>query len=167
MAPVLLPGGDGRRLRQRLGLGAEPIVLFVGRRDEYKGYDVLLQAMRAVWPLHADARLLVCGPGEAPSTDLDPRVRDLGSVDEVTKADAYAAADVFCLPSKFESFGLAYVEAWSYGLPVVGGDSPAVAELVRDGVDGMVVAPEPASIAGALLELLGDDGARERMALGA
>jgi glycosyltransferase involved in cell wall biosynthesis len=163
LAPALRPDGDGRRLRQRLGLHDEQIVLFVGRRDAYKGYDLLRQAMVDVWIAHPDARLLVCGPGAADSARTDSRVHDLGSVDEATKADAYAAADIFCLPSNYESFGLAYVEAWSYGVPVIGGDSPAVAELIRQGEDGIVVRPSVETVAAALVSLLGDDGRGAQM----
>jgi glycosyltransferase involved in cell wall biosynthesis len=163
LAPALQPDGDGRRLRQRLGLNDEPVVLFVGRRDAYKGYELLRQAMTEVWTGRPDTRLLVCGPGAADPAREDPRVHDLGSVDESTKADAYAAADIFCLPSSYESFGLAYVEAWSYGVPVIGGDSPAVVELIRQGEDGLCVSPRVETVTAALISLLADDEGRARM----
>ncbi len=163
LAPSVSPSGNGRRLRTRLGLGDERLVLFVGRRDAYKGYDVLRRAMVDVWAVHPDVRALACGPGDLPAGDDDPRLIDLGLVDEATKADAYAAADMFCLPSRFESFGIAFVEAWSYGLAVISGDSPAAAELIREGRDGLVVTPTVDAVGGALLRLLADDEVRVRM----
>ena len=163
LAPAVSATGDGRRLRHRLGLRDERLVLFVGRRDGYKGYDLLLRAMMTIWEAHPDVRVLACGPHGGQAAVKDPRVIDLGLVDESTKADAYAAADVFCLPSRFEAFGIAYVEAWSYGLPVVAGDCAAVAELVRDGKDGLLVAHSPEAVIRAILTLLEDDEARARM----
>lgn len=161
--PSLRLDGDGDRLRRSLGLVEEPVVLFVGRREPYKGYPLLRAAFDAVWAQHPQARLLVCGPGASSPPERDPRVFDLGLVDEATKADAFAAADLFCLPSRYESFGLAYIEAWAYGLPVVGGDSPAVAELLVDGEDGIVISPTEANVARAVCALLGDRQLRSRL----
>lgn len=164
LAPAALTDGDARRFRADYGLRDAPIVLFIGRRAEYKGAGVLHGAMEAVWRRHTNCRLVLCGPDDEQRTAAcDPRILDLGSVSERIKADVLAAADVFCMPSLFESFGIAYVEAWSYGVPVVGGPAPAVRELIRDGVDGLLVDQTPHSIARALMRLLEDADLRHRM----
>lgn len=134
LPPMCPANGNGARLRSRLGIGMRPIVLFVGRRDAGKGYPALLEAWPLVMRQCPDAVLLLAGAGDADESRLNKispeSVRDLGSPSEQDKADAYAACDVFCLPSALESFGIVYVEAWSYGKPVICGTAPASRELV-------------------------------------
>ena len=89
---------------------------------------------------------------------------DLGRADDADKADALAACDVFCMPSAAESFGIVYVEAWSYGKPVVGGPAPAVRELIENDVTGLVVDEQRAdAVAAALVRLLTDGQLRSRL----
>lgn len=164
LAPDVRADGDGRRFRADHGLEDALLVLFLGRRATYKGEGVLRNAMQEVWRKQPDARLVLCGAGEVPGGPLpDRRVLDLGGVTERTKADALAAADLLCVPSLFESFGIVYVEAWSYQVPVVGGPAPAVKQLIRDGVDGLLVEQTSSSIARALLRLLENADLRRRM----
>ena len=143
-------------------------VLFVGRREPYKGYDALARAAPLVWRRRPDARFVVIGqrPWHARWSDpapRDPRWVDLGIADETEKAAAYAACTVFCMPSLHETFGQTYLEAWLARRPVVAGDIPPLREVV-DGA-GLCVAQDPRVIADALGALL-DDPARAR-ALGA
>ncbi|MGB9594200.1 MAG: glycosyltransferase, partial [Anaerolineae bacterium] len=79
------------------------------------------------------------------------------------KTSALAACDVFCMPSSQESFGGVFVEAWTMGKPVIGGDIPAVREVIADGVDGFLVPPDPATIADRILALLADPAMARRM----
>ena len=77
---------------------------------------------------------------------------------------AYADADLFCLPSLQEGFGIVFLEAMAAGLPVVAGDAAAVPEVVDDGTTGLLVDPrDPAAVAGALLRLLDDADLRRSM----
>ncbi len=87
----------------------------------------------------------------------------MGQVDLQTKTDALAACTLLCVPSAQESFGGVYTEAWSFGKPVIGCNIPAVAEVVKDGVDGYLVAQEPAQIADYILHLLLNPGQAEAM----
>jgi glycosyltransferase involved in cell wall biosynthesis len=161
LGPAVSSGGDSARFRGQHALGTAPVVLFVGRRDPYKGYDALLQAFSLAQRQVASARLVTIGSGstQAPL----PGVLDLGSVDDATKADALAACDVFCMPSSDEAFGLVYVEAWSYGKPVVVGPAPAARELVAHGQTGLHVSQEPGPIADALVRLMSDPALARRM----
>ncbi len=131
--------GNGARLRDKLNLGQRPMVFFLGRRDKGKGYPALINAWNKVHEQHPDAVLLVAGPKEASQDpELPPgSFRDLGLIDEGDKVDAYAACDIFCLPSAHESFGIVYVEAWSYRKPVICGTATASRELVEDGRTGL------------------------------
>ncbi len=142
-------------------------VLFVGRRERYKGYHALRASARLVWAERPDARFLTIGQAAWNAIldrDLnDPRWIDRGLVTEEEKAYAYARATIFAMPSDHETFGKTYLEAWSAGLPVIAGDIPPLREVVREGIDGLHVANEPRAIAGAILALLSDPDRARRM----
>jgi len=165
LAPVAEACGDGRAFREKHALGNRPVVLFIGRRMRAKGFHSLCEAMTKVLESIPDACLIAIGP----KCDMPyPRVPagaylDLGIAGESEKADALATCDVFCMPSTTEAFGIVYVEAWSYGKPVVGGLAPAVRELIADGETGFCVEQDPASIATVLVRLLEDEKLRHRL----
>ncbi|MBN8422526.1 MAG: glycosyltransferase family 4 protein [Verrucomicrobia bacterium] len=169
LPPMCPANGNGARLRSRLGIGMRPTVLFVGRRDAGKGYPALLEAWPLVMRQCPDAVLLLAGPGDADESRLNKispeSVRDLGSPCEQDKADAYAACDVFCLPSALESFGIVYVEAWSYGKPVICGTAPASRELVEHDVTGVWADQQPQPLSHGLLRLLMYPDQRHRVGL--
>ena len=160
LPPMCKTNGNGENLRQSLDISGRPSVLFLGRRDEGKGYPALLEAWPLVLRKCPDAVLLLAGPGDADVQRLSmippANVRDLGCLDEQQKADAYAACNIFCLPSAHESFGIVYVEAWSYGKPTLCGTAPASRELVEDGVTGIWADQQPQHLASSLLRLLLD-----------
>jgi glycosyltransferase involved in cell wall biosynthesis len=159
LPPMCKPDGNGGRLRTELGIGNHPAVLFLGRRDEGKGYPALLQSWSLVLRSVPDAVLLFGGPGGAefiPMKDALPHesYRDLGVPNEEMKVDAYSACDVFCLPSAHESFGIVYVEAWSYGKPVICGTAPASRELIESEATGLWSSQSAETLAGHLVHLL-------------
>ena len=158
LAPASDATGNAARFRQTHGLGDRPLILFVGRKDRGKGYHALREAMPRILEAVPDACLVAIGPDrEPPYPDVpETALLDLGRAEEDEKADALAACNVFCLPSEQESFGIVYVEAWSYGKPVVGGDAPAVREMIHEGIDGYCVSQAPAEIASVLVRLLFD-----------
>jgi glycosyltransferase involved in cell wall biosynthesis len=89
------------------------------------------------------ARLLLAG---VPAGTVDaPGVACLGELDKNTAAgaaalaNAYASADVFALPTRFEPFGIAFVEAMHFGLPCIGPNAWAVPEIIADGETGYTV----------------------------
>lgn len=169
LPPMCLASGNGTRLRSKLGIGMRPVVLFVGRRDVGKGCPALLEAWPLVMRHCPDAVLLLAGPGDADEDRLSKispeSVRDLGCPSEQDKADAYAACDVFCLPSARESFGIVYVEAWSYGKPVICGTAPASRELVEHEVTGVWADQQPQQLSHGLLRLLMHPDQRHRIGL--
>ena len=147
-------------------------VLAVGRLSYYKGFDVLLRALAAV----PQAQLLLIGSGEcaaalhklAHAIGVAGRVNFAGHVDDATLAQAYAAADVFCLPSveRAEAFGLVLLEAMRARLPVIASDirGSGVGYVVRDGDSGRLVPPrDDAALANALRELAADAELRRRL----
>lgn len=133
-------------------------ILFVGRKERYKGYDALRGAAPLVWRDRPDARFVIIGQrrflGPAPLSDR--RWSEPGIVSESRKAEAYARATLFAMPSDHETFGHTYLEAWCAGRPVIAGDIAPLREVVRDGIDGLHAANEARAIADAILALLAD-----------
>ncbi len=158
VVPLLPERADGAGFRARHGLGEAPVVLFVGRMNDYKGAPALVQAASLVWEKRPDVHFVFIGPASEEERHIfegaDARIRYLGRVDDQEKADAYAACDVFCMPSRHEILPAVYLEAWSYGKPVVGGPAPGLRELIEGNAAGLVVAQTPGAIADGLLRLL-------------
>ncbi|MCX7869165.1 MAG: glycosyltransferase family 4 protein [Terrimicrobiaceae bacterium] len=163
LPPMCRSDGDGAKLRRELGLGSRPTVLFMGRRDAGKGFPALIEAWPLVLADFPDAALLVAGPSAEGTASAASGFIDLGVADPVLQAEAFAACDIFCLPSAHESFGIVYAEAWSYGKPVVCGTAPASREWIEDGVLGLWTDGSAPSIARQLSRLLGDAELRRRI----
>jgi GT2 family glycosyltransferase/glycosyltransferase involved in cell wall biosynthesis/SAM-dependent methyltransferase len=161
IAPILDPSSDPARLRAELGITGT-LVTFLGRRSTYKGVPELIRAVESLWPTRPDLTLALAGPVEEP-LPLPPRVLDLGAVSEETKASLLAASDMVCLPSRHEIQPGVVLEAWALGKPVIVGDSHYLKQLVRDGVDGLVVPITPSAIAGAIEQLASDSALARRL----
>jgi glycosyltransferase involved in cell wall biosynthesis len=150
LPPMCLTMGNGLDFRSRHGLSNRPIVLFMGRKEEGKGYTALLEVWPKVRSQFPTACLVTVGPqATAAETFIGQEregVLDLGIVSEEEKADALAACDVFCLPSAHESFGIVYLEAWFYSKPVICGTAPACRELIEEGVNGLWSSQETDSL---------------------
>jgi glycosyltransferase involved in cell wall biosynthesis len=132
----------------------EPAILFVGSDWRRKGGDVLVEAFRRVRAKHPDARLQIVGTTE-PEPEPGVEVRGfLTDRDEL--AQLYARASVFCLPSRFEPYGLAAIEAMAHEVPCVVTPG-ALAEVVQHGETGLVVIPgDVRALSDALNRLLDD-----------
>ncbi|HEX2085273.1 MAG TPA: lysylphosphatidylglycerol synthase domain-containing protein [Solirubrobacteraceae bacterium] len=146
-------------------------IVFVGQTVERKGLPVLLRAFEALRD-HVPARLSLVGPTHEQIEPmlLDARgVEALGKVDDAEKSRRLARADVLCAPSLGgESFGMVLTEAFAHGTPVVASHIAGYADVVRDGVDGMLVTPGDGTALGeALRDLALDPSRRRRMGLAA
>ena len=150
---------DPAGFRRQAGCeGDEPLILFVGRMSSYKGAGAVLAAAPLIWERFPRARFVFIGPGSASETALfdgaDPRIRYLGRVEDQTKADALAGCDVFVLPSISEILPTVYLEAWSFGKPVVGGTAHGLRELVEGNRAGITAEQNAVSVADAVCRLL-------------
>jgi glycosyltransferase involved in cell wall biosynthesis len=177
--PHLFTDRDGRKIRARLGLGRDPVVGYVGRVVPSKGVTALIKAMRVVWQWNPAVRLMLAGPRTLAGMEGDRevelalsrlseaervRVLMLGQFDETDKADIFDSLDVFVMPSTSESFGIAYLEAWMCGKPVIGANVGSTPYVIRDGVDGVLVNPQdPRHIGEAIVKLLEDPMERVRL----
>jgi glycosyltransferase involved in cell wall biosynthesis len=160
------PGLPGR-LRSRYGIDG-PFVLWVGTLEPRKNLDRLVAAMSASATL-TDVPLVLVGP-EGWRTDvartvapLGERALVIGSVDDAEKRAWYEAADVFCLPSLHEGFGLPVLEAMAHGTPVVTSAGTATGEVAGD--DALLVDPtDVGAIAEALSAVLANAATADRLA---
>jgi phosphatidyl-myo-inositol alpha-mannosyltransferase len=147
-------------------------ILFVGRAEERKGLPVLLRAFEALRGAGVEARLTVAGATreEVEPLLLEPAgVHVAGRVSEEEKWRLLGASDVLCAPSLGgESFGMVLTEAFASGTPVVSSDIAGYRDVVRDGVDGLLVpAGDAVDLGEALRALALDRGRRAHMATAA
>lgn len=166
--PCVPEGALRGALRARLGLGDEPVVLFLGQFFEYKGYRQLREAAEQVWREHPETRFVFMGWLTPRARRFfegcpDPRVHLVGAASQQHKAEALADCTLLCVPSTQESFGGVYAEAWVYGAPVIGCDIPAVREVLAGGEAGRLVPRGAPAIAEAVLSLLRDPEEAKRL----
>jgi phosphatidyl-myo-inositol dimannoside synthase len=145
------PDAASQDLRQRLGRGADLVLLSVGRLQARKGHDLVIRALPA-FGTRPILRYVIAGEGPekdrltalATSLGLGDRVEFLGKVPPAELPGLYAASDIFVHPNRvegadFEGFGIVFLEAAAAGLPAIGGRSGGVPEAVEDGVTGLLV----------------------------
>jgi phosphatidyl-myo-inositol alpha-mannosyltransferase len=161
-AGAITPGGVNlTRFRPAPKRTEVPTLLYSGALDEpRKGVALLLEAIAILARTEPRVRLWLSGPGDphrmleaAPAaarerTELLP----LGTPED--QPARYGRAWATVLPARFEAFGLAIVESFACGTPVVVGDHAGLPELVAPGVGVLVAPDDPASLASALAEVL-------------
>lgn len=158
--------------REKLGISDKDIVVgFVGRLHPVKGADILIEAFSLLLQQSADYLLVLAGDGpqrkslEALTARLHigERVKFLGMCDNV--AEVMAAFDIGVVPSRQESFGLVAVELMRMKIPVVSSGREGLAELVSDGVTGLVARKNvPEEICRCVQRLRDDADLRRRLA---
>lgn len=166
---------DRRVVRERYGWGDRPVIAFVGKQTARKRLDVLIEAMQRVWNDYPEACLLLAGARTAHSAQVEERVRCLPSHQracvsilsdfrEEEKPELLAACDIFVLPSAEESLGIAFLEAWAAGKPVIGVRAGAIPSVIDEGKDGLLVPyGDPEGLAQAILFLLTNPTRRSTM----
>jgi glycosyltransferase involved in cell wall biosynthesis len=168
------PAGSAATLRAAYpALVGRRAVLFLSRLDPKKNVSGLIDAMALSDTLKRSATLLIAGNGaqdyidslkaRAAAAGIADHIIWLGHVEGAQKSAAFAAADVFALPSLSENFGIAAVEAMLAGLPCILGQGVAIATEIALAGAGLAVTPDPQAIAGALEKILGNDDARHQM----
>jgi glycosyltransferase involved in cell wall biosynthesis len=153
--------GDARTFRERFQLGADKMVLFVGRLNAIKGPDLLLEGFLAQAPA---ARLVFLGPDSGMQAELEARVRARNAADRVVfagwlggadKVAAYRAADLVVVPSRQEAMSLVALEAGACGKPVLLTDRCGFDEAGASG-GARVVPADAQAIGAALFDLIKD-----------
>jgi glycosyltransferase involved in cell wall biosynthesis len=158
VGPLLAPQYDAQAFKKRFQIRRN-MVLFLGQKLSYKGFDTLLDAAPIVWTQHPETSFVFMGPHYDSSQITiqrlaDNRVVDIPRVDAMDplKASALAATDVFALPSRQEGIGGVYIEAWAMGKPVIACKIPFL--TVEHGSDGFLVPQEPRAVAERIIWLL-------------
>lgn len=166
------------RMRERLGTGDRPVILYVGRIIPRKGVEIAMEAVRLARARgRSRPELWIVGrrppAGSAYGRRLQSAsagipVRHAGYIGRSRLPEWYRAADVLICPSQgAEAFGLVNLEAQASGLPVVGSGAWGIPEAVEDGKSGLLVRNfrNPVDFARTLDQVLCDSALRTAMAL--
>jgi len=162
--------------RKKYGLREGPVVGFIGQISAHKGVGQLIEAMKVVWSQIPEAQLLIAG-AKRPFAEKIKKMIDLlpeeqkekvvliFNFEEEEKSLLYMALDIFVYPSKYESFGIAFLEAWNAHRPVVAFKYGAIPWVVDDKVNGLLVEPpDPTALAEPILYLLRNPQAKQSLA---
>lgn len=154
--------------RQQIGIDNKPTLLFVGRIAKDKNIELLLKAT-ALLKAKSDFQVLLIGPKgmrHDASKEVEQLINSLGIKDRIKQlgffpADSeqlalhYASSDVFVIPSFFETQSIVTLEAMASGLAIVGSNSGALPDLIKEGINGSLFRPlDEADLATKLLRLL-------------
>ena len=165
-------------MRARIGFGIgmnDPFVLCVARLDPQKGHDTLIRAWKSVSAHLPSARLVLAGGTQLGGDDFAQGLKhlasSLGIADKVIFAgvrrdatDLIAACNVLAMSSRWEGFGIVFLEAMRAGRPVVATRVGGISEVVAEGETGFLVRPDdPQDLASALIRLLDDRNMAEDM----
>jgi glycosyltransferase involved in cell wall biosynthesis len=149
-----------------VGEGDGNFILSLGRLVRTKGLEYLIDAMRSV-----NAKLIICGKGPEKKRierrikkyGLENKIEMKGYVTEDEKTKLMGSCEFFVMPSLFESFGLAAVEAMSYGRPMICTNVNGLGDTVQDG--GIIIPPkDPRALSDAMNRLLDNEEEREILA---
>jgi phosphatidylinositol alpha-1,6-mannosyltransferase len=160
-----------------------PTFLTIARiADRYKGHDVLIRSLALIRERVPEVEWVVIGDGPlrgeleqlARSHGVADAVRFLGAVSDGERDAWLRRADLLAMPSRLpggtgtgEGFGIVYLEAGSYGKPVVAGNVAGALDAVHDGESGLLVDPsDPVAVAGAITTLLLDKELARRLGAG-
>ena len=143
-------------------------ILFVGRLEPRKGFDVLMKAIPIVLKENNDVHFDICGDGEVTKKsalkEFSQNITFHGYKPREELEKLYENCDIFVAPSRYESFGIIYLEAMKYGKPVIACNSGGTPEVVKDGETGILIKPgDFLSLAKAISKLINDMGLRENM----
>jgi phosphatidylinositol alpha-1,6-mannosyltransferase len=145
------------------------IVARMAAEERYKGHDLLIDLWPRVSAEVPGARLVIAGDGddrarlEAKAASLGGLVNFLGRASDETLATLYRQCTFFVMPSRDEGFGLVFLEAMRAGKACIGAVG-AAAEIIEDGVTGLVVDPgDPEQVLKAVVRLFREPETRERM----
>jgi len=155
-------------------------ILFVGRLELRKGIDILLNSIPQVLNIVPNVQIRIIGDdslrGPDGRTFKDKFINDYiskpwlenvhfeGRVSEEALLQAYADCDIFVAPSRFESFGLVFLEAMREGKPVIGCLAGGMPEVISNGINGLLIEPGNVNaLTRAILQLVQDQQLRARM----
>jgi glycosyltransferase involved in cell wall biosynthesis len=132
-------------LRKKYGIPPDhAVLLYLGRQESLKGIDCLITAVENLCKEDRPVCLIIGGARGSYSEQLQKVLQThsaihlLENIPETVKAELLKLCDILVLPSKYESFGIVFLEAWSFKKPVIGADIGAVASVISNGKDGLL-----------------------------
>ena len=160
--PLLpLPGLNycSQTLREKYKISDADTVLMtltrLSARDRYKGYDVVLQAMVALLQKNKQIKYLLAGGYSKPEKifideliekyELKENVILAGYISEEELTAHFTMADIYVMPSTKEGFGIVFIEAMYYGLPVIAGNKDGSTDALLNGELGILIEPNSAT----------------------
>lgn len=158
-------------LMEKYGIKKADIVLFtltrLSSKELYKGYDHVLLSLKGLKENHGDIKYIIAGKyDEQEKKRLDDIISNTGIGNEVIftgyipdeeLAAHFSLADVYVMPSKKEGFGIVFIEAMYYGLPVIAGNKDGSADALQNGQLGMLVdCDNPSEIKNAIEKVIGN-----------
>lgn len=174
---IFQPAPTDDAVKAQLNWDQQPVILTVGRLQERKGHDVLIQALPAIMQQHPDVLYAIIGDGEkkeslqelVKSLGLQNNVMFMAELSDQQMIQCYQQCDVFVLPNRsvgrdIEGFGMVLVEAQACAKPVIAGDSGGTAETMLVDQTGFIVdCTSPALLAQKVSELLADPKRSQNM----
>ncbi|NVM53528.1 MAG: glycosyltransferase family 4 protein [Candidatus Helarchaeota archaeon] len=166
--------GNADKFRQHFNLrDDEKIILFCGYKNFEKGAITLLQSIKHVVKKFPNCTFVFIGPS---TTAFNRTKRNLGDLRKHTinlgvvpyyakiKLNAFAAQDIYVMPSRTDAYGIAFLEAWAYKKPVIGANVGATPEIIRQNKDGLLVPfHSPLELAKAIRRLLKNKQEAQRL----
>lgn len=156
-------------------------LLFVGRLEKRKGVQELIDAMPKILSANSNIKIDIVGKDyfQAPGNisylkyfqkvvpaELAKRVKFYGFVTSERLQNFYRECDIFIAPSRYESFGLIFLEAMAYGKPVIGTSVGGIPEIIKDGRNGLLIdVKNPDQIANAAVGLFSNKDLRKKLGL--
>ncbi len=149
------------------------VILFAGTKFYDKGAIFLLNSLEILWKNNLSIDLILIGPkSEEFSNQLQQKsetiryhVHDLGIVSNDEKLSIFHSCDIFAMPSRSESFGLVYLEAWLHKKPVIGCNIEAVTNLIDHSKNGLLVKFEDTKELSLAIKTLLNSTLREKLGL--
>lgn len=135
-------------------------ILFVGRAFYRKGGDLVVKAFRKLREEMPEAELYVAGPNKVPEeiAENPQGITFLGDISYDKLTEYFNKCDIFCMPSRFEPFGLVYIEALVYGMPCIVNNDFAMKEVIHNGENGYLISNEDTEdLKNKMKSLLNDD----------
>lgn len=157
------------KLTNRYGFTKDDVILLtltrISKIDRYKGYDYVLEAIAAMG--NTNLKYLLAGSYDADEAayvkdiavrlGLSDRLILAGFVPEEELHEYFSTADIYVMPSMKEGFGIVFIEAMFYGLPVIAGNADGSSDALQHGRLGILIPPEkPSAIVDALQKILLD-----------
>lgn len=137
-------------------------ILFVGRDFNRKNGPLVVEAYKKARQFKNDLELYIAGPEKLSATETE--IHFLGSLRYEDLVNYFNLCDVFCMPSKFEAYGLVFPEALTFGLPCIGRNAYEMPYFIEDGKTGYLLNNEDSDeLADLILKLLQNDKIKQNV----